>query len=222
MLMIATIWPSSPAIAEEIIVPLSGEFKKINTDSMNEAIKKLKSSDKAVRTKAVAEIKEHADKYPPPVFYLLSNVLFNEGDKDDAAFWFYAGQLRGRYDANRCADVSARSGIGVLNMEFGGPINRYMFMQSDLSKIEKLIPKVVEWDKVTAHNYDQRWINLHGMDAMITSLDGQAKEPTFSLPEKDWEAIAEKTRAEYLSGFADALKDLQAAKKGQPGQEKSH
>lgn len=131
-------------------------------------------------------------------------------------------QLRGRYDANRCADISARSGIGVLNMEFGGPINRYMFMQSDLSKIENLIPKVVEWDKVTAHNYDQRWINLHGMDAMITSLDGQTKEPTFSLPEKDWESIAEKTRADYLSGFADALKDLQAAKKGQPGQEKSH
>lgn len=213
------------ALAKDIVVESTGEYAKIDTALLKEAMTKLRSADKAVRLQEIAEIKAHADKYAPPVFYLMSNVIFNDADKadtsakDDAAFWFYAGQLRGRFDANRCADKSARSGIAVLNMEYGGPINRYMFMQSDLDKIENLVPEVVEWDKTTPHNYDQRWLNLHGMNAMITSLDSedQAKNNPLSLPQSEWEAIAEKTRADYIAGFNDALKELKAARSSKPG-----
>lgn len=212
------------ALAKDIVVESTGEYAKIDTTLLKEAMTKLRSADKAVRLQEISEIKAHADKYAPPVFYLMSNVIFNDADKadtsakDDAAFWFYAGQLRGRFDANRCADKSARSGIGVLNMEYGGPINRYMFMQSDLDKIENLVPKVVEWDKTTPHNYDQRWLNLHGMNAMITSLDSedQAKNNALSLPPSEWEAIAEKTRADYIAGFNDALKELKATRSAKP------
>lgn len=40
-----------------------------------------------------------------------------------------------------------------------------------LTKLEELVPKVVEWDRKTPYNYDHRWINLHGMDAMLSGLD---------------------------------------------------
>jgi hypothetical protein len=86
--------------------------------------------------------------------------------------------------------------------------NRYTFQ--DVGKLDALITRVVEFDRKTPHNYDHRWINLHGMDAMIMSLSPDAS-PTaspLSLPAEQWDAIAEKTRTDYLSGFHDALKSL--------------
>jgi hypothetical protein len=57
------------------------------------------------------------------------------------------------------------------------------------------------------------------MNAMITSLDSedQAKNNPLSLPQSEWEAIAEKTRADYIAGFNDALKELKAARSAKPG-----
>jgi len=152
-------------------------------------------------------------KYAPPVFYVLSNILFSDGRQDDAGFWFYAGQLRPRFDANRCADVSARQAVAALTEEFGTPINQYMF--KDFAKVEALIPKVVEWDRKTPHEYDQRWINLHGMAAMLESLDPATGKPnSLSLPRDQWDAIAEKTRVDYVEGLRQAgvmLKERAAA-----------
>jgi hypothetical protein len=130
-------------------------------------------------------------------------VLFDQGLRDEGAFWLYAGQLRARYDANRCADVSARQAVAVLTDRFGPPINLYMF--KDLPKLEALIPKVVDWDRKTPHDYDHRWINLHGMNAIMESLDGTGKPKPLSLPRAQWDAIAEKTRADFLAGFRQAL-----------------
>lgn len=212
-----------PATAEDIIVKPTGEYASIDTSDTKNAMTRLQSHDKAERTAIIAAIKEHPDKFTPPVFYVMSNVIYNDAKedtaaKDEAAFWFYAGQLRGRYDANRCADTSARAAIGVLNTQFGGPINRYMFLQSNLSKLEALIPKVVQWDKDTPHNYDQRWINLHGMGAMMSGMgadsEGKQQKPVLSLPESEWNAIAEKTRDDYLKGFSEAMQQLKAAGTG--------
>jgi len=41
------------------------------------------------------------ENYAPPVFYALSEALLVRGEKDDAAFWFYAGQIRTRFDAHK-------------------------------------------------------------------------------------------------------------------------
>jgi len=192
--------------AETIEVPTRGQYAKIDVRTLNETIRILKSGTDEQKQKKIGEIKAFPENYAPPVFYLLSDVLFQQGEKDDAAFWFYAGQLRARFDANRCADVSARDAVAVLNQEFGLPINQYMF--HDIAKLEALIPKVVEWDRKTPHSYDPHWINLHGMDAMITGLEGEKgrqREGNLSLPKEQWEQIAENTRADYLDGFHQAV-----------------
>lgn len=197
--------------AKEIILPISGQYKTIDTKLATATIKLLQSKSKASQDKAIKAIEAAPDRYAPPVLYQLSATLFQRGDKDKAAFWFYAGQLRGRYDANRCGDLSARSAIAVMNDQFGQPINQYMF--SNLSKLEKVVPEVLAWDKKTAHNYDQRWINLHGMGSMLTSLgdkDQSKRDPgevAMSLPQAEWPQIEEETRKNYLKGFQETLSE---------------
>ena len=206
LLLAAALALASPTAtpADEKVVAPRGEYAGIDVRLANEAIAALAGGDEGERSRAIRAVEAAPQKYAPPVFYVLSSVLFAAGRKDDAAFWFYAGQLRGRFDANRCADVSARQAIAVLNDQFGPPINLYMF--KDAARLQALIPKVVEWDRETPHDYDHRWINLHGMTAMIESLDAPAGKPEpLSLPRAQWDAIAEKTRTDYVEGLKQAV-----------------
>lgn len=209
-----TIGVSTGAKSEEIIVKPTGEFAKIDIAPVHKAMDTLKKGTEAEKAKLIADIKASPQNYAPPVFYLLSAVLFEKGEKDDAAFWFYAGQLRGRFDANICADVSARQAISVLNMNFGTPINQYTL--KDIPKLEKLVDKVVAWDEKTPYNYDHRWINLHGMGAMISGLDPKdQKRQELSLPKEQWEKIAVDTRKTYSDQFHEAMKELEKRKAAQ-------
>jgi hypothetical protein len=195
--------------ADDHVIEPRGEYAKIDVRLANETIATLLSGVDAEVARAIRAVEQAPQKYAPPVFFVLSNVLFDRGRKDDGAFWFYAGQLRARFDANRCADESARQAVSVLTEEFGPKINQYMF--KDFARVEALVPKVVDWDRKTPHEYDHRWINLHGMAAMIESLDKPAGQPKpLSLPRAQWDAIADKTRADYLDGFQKARAMMQA------------
>ncbi len=208
VLLAAALDVASPAAtpADEKVVAPRGKYAGIDVRLANETIAALMGEDEGARSRATHAVEAAPEKYAPPVFYVLSSVLFASGRKDDAAFWFYAGQLRGRFDANRCADVSARQAIAVLNDQFGPPINLYMFKDTDAARLQALIPKVVDWDRKTPHEYDHRWINLHGMTAMIESLDTPAGKPEpLSLPRAQWDAIAEKTRTDYVEGLKQAV-----------------
>ena len=141
----------------------------------------------------------------------FSEVLFNENKKDEAAFWYHAGLLRCQYDANRCADVSAREGVGVLAMKYGPAITGYVLQ--DPAKWNTLITEVVEWDRKTAHNYDCRWINLHGMNAVMASVAGDQRTgevPAMSLPKAKWEDIAEKTRKDFQKTFHEIIEQVKS------------
>jgi hypothetical protein len=200
---------SGLATAGTVSLQPSGEYAQVDTRLTNQAIQLLVKGTREDKAKVIAGIESAPDRYAPPAFYVLSNVLFQSGAKDDGAFWFYAGQLRARYDANRCADPTAEDEVAALNQEYGTPINQYTFKH--LSMLESLIPKVIEFDRKTLHNYDQRWINLHGMNAVMNGLAAPAsKQAPLSLPEDQWDAIAEKTRSDYLAGFKEALAQMRA------------
>lgn len=207
----------SLVLAETKLVTPTGEYAQIDTRLVIETMRVLSTGSENEKKAVIAAIRAAPENYAPPVFYQLSNVLFEKGEQDDAAFWFYAGQLRARFDANRCADTSARDAVSVLNMQFGSPINEYMF--KDIPKLKLLIPRVVEWDRKTPHNYDHRWINLHGMSAMMSGLGGSGSvKPVLSLPEDQWNDIAEKTRKDYLEGFQQAMTDKHQPFDTQDGQ----
>ena len=48
-------------------------------------------------TMSTAELKKEAQLLHPVGFYILAKKLFDEGEKDEAIFWFYVGSIRYRY-----------------------------------------------------------------------------------------------------------------------------
>lgn len=192
--------------ADTVTLTPRGEYAGIDTRLAVRTMKELTRGTDEERLRAMRAVIAAPQNYAPPVFYVLSSLLFASGRKDDAAFWFYAGQLRARFDANRCNDVSARSAVAVLNDRYGTPINQYTFKNPD--KLAALVEKVVKWDRDTPHSYDHRWINLSGMGATTSAMGKASPGTPLSLPEAQWEAIAEKTRTDYLAGLRAALKQV--------------
>ena len=200
--------------AADIPLAPAGEYAKIDTKLARDTIQALTKGSAVEQDRAVAAVLKSPKDYAPPVFYVMSNVLFAKGRKDDAEFWFYSGQLRARYDANRCTDGSAADEVGILNDQYGSEINKYAFL--DLDALQKTVTRVIAWDKATPHDYDGRWINLYGMNATRASLSkgNAADQPPLSLPENRWGQIAEMTRRDYMDGFNDALAKIKAQQAG--------
>ena len=84
-----------PGFGRQIAVQPSGEYAKIDTRGTIDVMRRLGSSNKAVKMKAIKDVKTSPNKFSPPVLYALSNEMFRTGQKDGALFWFYLGQLRG-------------------------------------------------------------------------------------------------------------------------------
>ncbi len=170
---------------------------------LNKTMTILSQGSISQKNSLIIKIKARPEKYAPPVFYILSDILFKT-DKKEAMFWFYSGQLRARYDANRCTDVSASAAIGSLNYSFGLQINQYAF--KNLDQLKTTIEEVIKFDQKTPHKYDQKWINFHGMAAF------NKKNKMTSKPRSEWEAIEQKTRDDYLIDFQNAIKQLEKTK----------
>jgi hypothetical protein len=189
------------ANADEVEVEPTGIYKTIDVRLVNDTIKALHDKKADKRLAVISAIRNHPEDFAPPVFYVLSSVLFEQKKKDEAVFWFYAGQLRGRIDANICSDKSARSAVAALNQKFGAPINQYSF--ANMSLLTNTVERVLAWEENTPCRYDRRWINLHGMAAMT----GDTNAP-LSAPKEQWEIIRKQTRDEYRTEFHEALAEF--------------
>jgi hypothetical protein len=180
-------------LGHHIPVRPAGEHATIDVEGQNAALAALHGRDPAG---AVAAVLAAPQRYAPPVLAAAAVELFAAGRRDEAVFWFYAAQLRARFDANRAADRTAGGAVAALTQHYGPSINRYAF--TDPAGLRTVVERVVEWDRTTPHEYDHRWINLHGMGAFTGS-------GPLSRPAAEWPAIAERTRAEYLRGLDEAL-----------------
>ena len=182
---------------------LKGEYAKIDTSRDKKVIAKLTSKDLKIRKEAISEILSAPNVYTPLSLYTLSRVLFNEDRKVEAVRWFYTGQLRARYDANRCADETARQLVDGLNQLIGPEINKYAFADKKLLWAE--VMNAIEFVSKNPEEYDHRWINLHGMAAFASS---ESSSLPLSLPKSQWPKIKEKTIAEYKAGFEEAYQQI--------------
>ncbi|RZL44251.1 MAG: hypothetical protein EOP00_20550 [Pedobacter sp.] len=181
-----------------------GVFKEIDVARHNKAIEILNGKNIKLKQQTADSILKNPNFYNPPVIYALSRELFNQDKKDDAMYWFYVAQLRARYDANLCMDNSAKQAVSVLNGEYGPDINKYAFQ--DIDKLEKTVTKVVDFVRANEENYDHRWINLHGMDAVLPGIDDNAKKKELSQPKDKWTEIKKKTLDDYYNGFIEYVK----------------
>jgi hypothetical protein len=199
-----------------VLVKPQSEFAKIDTRATLDIAKRLNSSSTATRARAIQEVKSSPGKFAPPALYALSNALFQQGQKDDALFWFYLGQLRARSDANKSTDESAREAVAVLNSQYGPTINHYAFRnvkvnyKKNLQDIKALAGRMVDWDRKHPREYDPRWISLHGMGAFLS------QHVAFE-PKERWEKINEQTRVNYLKELDESsqlFRDMDANRDG--------
>ena len=181
-----------------------GVFKEIDVTRHNTAILTLLGKDEKLKQPTIDSILINPHYYNPGVIYALSKVLFNQGEKDEATFWFYVAQLRARYDANLCMDNSAKQTATTMNNMFGPDINKYSFQ--DIIKLETTINKVVEFVRTNDENYDQRWINLSGKWAVQSALGDETEMSELSQPKDTWAGIKKKTIDDYYDGFMKLVK----------------
>lgn len=191
------------ASAQQVIrVKPTGVYATINTSGDIKLMDTLTKGTPEEKARNIKLVLQSPTKFSPCVLFALSAALSERGDKDDAIFWFLVADLRAHYDAQRCADDSARSGALVLRQQFGESI--YPYMRQNSNKLESAIPKVLLWDESHAYDYDHRWINLHGLKAF-----GDAKnQPELSLPKSEWPAIRSKVRSNFQNEYNNTVAAL--------------
>jgi hypothetical protein len=181
------------------------QSKEIDVARHNEIIEILNDKNNTLKQQILDRILNNPNYYNPPVLYAVSRELFIQEKKDEAMYWFYVAQLRARYDSNLCLDNSAKQAVSILNNYYGPDINKYAFQ--DLNKLEKTVIKVVDFVKTNEENYDQRWINLHGMDAVQNNLNEKTESKETSEPKEKWLAIKKKTIDDYYNAFIEYVKN---------------
>ncbi len=118
-----------------------GPFAQIDTRLANETLEVLEKGNAKEQQRAIERIRAGPQNFAPPVLYALANVLFERGEKDDAAFWFYAGQLRARFDANRCADLH---GMEAMRSALGGKSGAVTALSAPAEEWENIAEKTRE------------------------------------------------------------------------------
>lgn len=90
----------------------------------------------------------------PSAYYMLASGLFSRGDKDEAVFWFYAGQLRYRTHLVCNPDLPPSGDpalFGALSEVIGSEINAYAF--GDLDVLLATLDAVLAWDAGTENTF---------------------------------------------------------------------
>jgi len=104
--------------------------------------------------KTPEQLKKGIENQHPATYYILAQKLFESGKKDEAVFWFYAGQLRYRFHllANPDLEPSGDPALfASLSEVIGRPINEYAF--GDLKALDATLEKVLTWDEATANGF---------------------------------------------------------------------
>jgi len=115
----------------------------------------------------------------PIVYYTLATKLFEAGRKEEAVFWFYAGQLRFRFRLLSHPDLEPSGEPALfasMNAGLGPPINEYAF--GDLKALHKTLENVLDWDaqhdngdtSKTEHASELKQIR-DGLTGMIDYID---------------------------------------------------
>ncbi|HYJ52855.1 MAG TPA: hypothetical protein VEW04_06760 [Allosphingosinicella sp.] len=93
----------------------------------------------------------------PSFYYVLAQRLFAADRRDEAVFWFYAGQLRYRIRLSCHPDLRPDTEpalFGSLHETVGRPINEYGF--GDLPALIATLERVLAWDAETRNGFEPK------------------------------------------------------------------
>lgn len=121
---------------------------------------------------SIDQLRSGIEKQHPLGYYILAGKLFAAGKKDEAVFWFYAGQLRYRVYLLVNRDKLDPSGDPALfasfSEEIGKPLNEYAF--GDIPQLAKTIDAVVAWDRSHANPLTPREKYRSEYDQVVARL----------------------------------------------------
>jgi hypothetical protein len=160
--------------------------------------------------RVVDQLRQHADLYPPPVFFSLAQLLYRRGELDDAIFWFNAARLRADYDALRSSNLPAARN-GVIAMVRNLPIELRKAQFNDPQKLRMIVAKVISWDETTPHHYDARWIDFHGV-AAAGNAAANGGQPV-ALPPERLDELARQLREQYRKELELSIAMMSNARK---------
>lgn len=93
----------------------------------------------------------------PSAYYILATRLFEAGERDEAVFWFYVGQLRYRIhlacDPENLEDGEAAA-FGALQSNVGETINGYA--GADPEAWADAMQRALDWDAATANGFEAK------------------------------------------------------------------
>lgn len=114
----------------------------------------LKSCDPHIALVAAKEILDSPEALNDPFkMFSPAYVLFQNGNQDEAVFWFYAAQLRARYLAEIKGGDHSQV-LSIMLITIGPPINNYAFQ--DTTKLGHTLDQVLAWDKHTPNPWRQK------------------------------------------------------------------
>src|SRR5262245_22651332 len=109
----------------------------------------LDASAQNPATLSIEQLRSGIENQHPAYFYILAEKLFAAGKKEEAVFWYYAGQLRYRVyllvNKNKLEPSGDPAVFASLSEEIGRPINEYAF--GDIPQLAKTIDAVLAWDQ---------------------------------------------------------------------------
>ena len=104
----------------------------------------------------IEELRSGISSHHPADYYILAARLFQTDKKEDAVFWFYAGQLRWRMRLD-CfgSEPGGESALfGAMNQQVGTLINEYAGGYP--GKWVETIHRVVEWDTSEPSEFEDK------------------------------------------------------------------
>src|SRR6266542_644366 len=104
-----------------------------------------------------AQLKAGIEKRHPAAYYILASKLFEAGSRDEAVFWFYAGQLRYRFHLAANPNLPPDGDPALfasLSEVVGRPINEYAM--GEIDALTATIDKVLDWDQRTDNGFTSK------------------------------------------------------------------
>lgn len=191
-LVLASLWPVHPALAQSPAPQPHGVYARINMAAPAEMIQRLREPYGSDKRLAIREVQGSPTAYMPPVLYALANALA-EDHPEEAIFWYHVGRIRAVYDALRCRDKTAQAGLLALRAQMSEPLKQSQFYRRD--RVLNIARKAVEWDAANSRSYDERWISLYGKVAATS--DGS--DADIFVPEAEWPAILKYVHETHLA-----------------------
>jgi hypothetical protein len=126
---------------------------------------------------SIEQLKAGIENKHPSTYYELASRLFKDGQKDEAVFWYYVGQIRFRFhlrvakDLNPAGDPALFAGLSEM---VGAPLNDYAL--GDIPKLAATIDKALAWDDAHDNGFTPKKGNETSLSMIRESMQSLKEE----------------------------------------------